>query len=110
MPQRGRSRRMAARQAQLGQRKKRHTPGASGIPSTTDALPVTRAGDGAEPLGAKAADASRPQPIAGQRPSPGRQAEPRPAVYAYVKSELKRIAGLSAGILAILIILTFVLR
>ena len=86
MPQRGKSRRMAARQAQLGQRKKRHTPGASGIPSTTDALPVKGAGDGAESVGAKAADASRPQPIVGQRPSPGRQTESRPAVYAIMSS------------------------
>ena len=110
MPQRGGSRRVAARQAKLGQRKKKQTPGASGILSGTDVLNVRTAGDGAEPLGAKPPDSSRPQPIVGHRPSPGRQAEPRPTVYKYVHSEIKRIAGLSAGILAILIILTFVLR
>ena len=110
MPQRGSSKRVAARQAQLAQRKKRQSPGPSGIPPTTEALDVRKAGDGGESQGRTSPDSASPQSVEGQRPTPVRRAEPRPAVYSYVKSEIKRIAGLSAGILAILIVLTFVLR
>lgn len=138
MPQRGRSRRVAARQAQLGQRKKRQTRGSPGMSPAThapqvgdaealpspedgadhlgekrpDAVSVVRRPGSSSPLGTGPAAAQRPSVGAGPRtrPSPGRQAQPRPTVYDYVKPEIKRIAILSAGIVAILIVLTFVLK
>ena len=115
MPQQGKSRRAAARQTQLGQRKKRHPRVPSAAPPPTTDAPQSREaedlrtlGDEAGPLSERRPDASRP--VAAQRPSPSIQAEPRPRVYHYIKSEIKRIFALSAGILAILIALTFVLR
>ena len=108
MPQRGRSRRTAARQTQLGQRKRRQTRGPSGTPAAQEPKPA------AEPVSVAAegvsADApSIPQPSP-QRQSSPRAAEARPAVYAYVAPELRRILAFSGATLAILVALTFVLR
>ncbi len=110
MPQRGRSKKVAARQGQLAQRKKRQSPGPSGIPSSTGDLDVRNAGEVGEPQGTTPPGSPGTQPVEALRPSPMRRAEARPTVYNYVQSEIKRIAGLSAGILAILIVLTFVFR
>ena len=112
MPQRGRSRRAAARQTQLGQRKKRQGRGPSGVPSVSipDAAQERASDDGADPLAEKLPQASRPPTAGAQAPSLRRQVEPRPTVYNYVRAEVKRIAALAAGVLAILIALSFVLR
>ena len=112
MPQRGRSKRAAARQTQLGQKKKRQSRGPAAVTQTArsqDAAVVTDAGVARapehrpEPLRPEAA------PVAAVAP-PSRPAEPRPAIYGYVKSEVQRIGILAAGALAVLIALTFVLR
>jgi hypothetical protein len=109
MPQRGKSRKTAARQTQLGQRKKRQTRGPSGIPVTqpgTEAVePEDGGGEGfeARPAPARAATA------VAQRPTVARP-EPRARVYQYVGAEVKRILALGSVTLAILIILAFVIR
>ena len=105
MPQRGRSRRAAARQTQLGQRKKRHTRVSVG-----EAAAV-----GVRPADGGAAVAARPDVPAAQvptatRPAPSRPQEPRPVAYAYVVPELKRILVIASGAFAILIVLSVVLR
>ena len=115
MPQRGRSKRAAARQTQLGQRKKRQSRGPAAVTRTArapDAAVVTDAEVARapehqpEPLRPEAARVA-PTPVAAP---PARPAEPRPAIYGYVKSEVQRIGILAAGALAVLIALTFVLR
>ena len=110
MPQRSRSRRAAARQTQLGQRKKRQTKGPSGIPSATEAPGSTGAVERADASGEERLERPRSEAIVAQRPWASRQTESRPTVYNYVKPEIKRIMVLSAGILVILGALSFVLR
>ena len=109
MPQRGKSRRAAARQTQLGQRKKRQTRSPSEIPDTPRPPQVRQAVDGSGALSTPP-DAGRPQPTAPARPFQGRQAEPRRTVYQYIGPEIKRILSLSAVILGIIVVLSFVLR
>ena len=111
MPQQGRSRRVAARQTQAGQRKKRHGRAPSGTPSTSHAPQVSTAAQGeAGPLIGAVPEASMSEAVELARPVPIRPAEPRPALYSYVKPELTRIFGLSVVFLAVLIGLSFVLR
>ena len=112
MPQRNRSKRAAARQTQLGQRKKRQSRGSSAAarrPHQTDAAPATGANAVSEPERRPEPAAQRAAPATPAAP-PSRPAEPRPAIYGYVKSEVKRIGVLAAGVLVILIALSFVLR
>ena len=117
MPQRGRSKRAAARQTQLGQRKKRQARGPVAVTQTA------RAPDAAVVTDAEVALAPEQQPeprhpeatpvavaAAPSRPAHSRPSEPRPAIYGYVKSEVQRIGILATGALAVLIALTFVLR
>ena len=112
MPQRGKSKRVAARQAQLGQRKKRQPRGSSLVTQTapssdaaavTDAEVAPTAEYQPEPAVQEAAPVARMTP-------PSRPPEPKPAIYGYVKSEVQRIGILATGVLVILIVLTFVLR
>jgi hypothetical protein len=127
MPRQGKSRRVAARQAELGQRKRRQTRGPSGVPqSAPDPRPTGTQdnGEGSGPLTeAVRPEAAAPSPssrtqatrtqAAATQPRPAfssRRTDPRPAAYLYVASELRRVGILAAGILAILIILTLVLR
>lgn len=110
MPQRGRSRRAAARQTQMSQRKKRHDKGPTGIPTPVTGPQVAAQEDGSEPHSERHLDTASSQPAAAHRPSLTRHAERRPTVYNYIGSELKRIIGISAGMVAILIAITFVLR
>jgi hypothetical protein len=122
MPRQGKSRRVAARQAELGQRKRRQTRGPSGVPqSAPDPRPTGTQdnGEGSGPLTeAVRPEAAAPSPrtqtqavATQQRPVfSSRRNDPRPAAYLYVASELRRVGILAAGILAILIILTLVLR
>ena len=108
MPQRGKSRRTAARQTQLGQRKRRQTRGPSGTPAGSEPRPAIESVSAAAE-GVSADVTSIPQPSS-QRQSSPRAAEARPAVYAYVAPELRRILTFSGATLAILVALTFVLR
>lgn len=108
MPQRGKSRRTAARQTQLGQRKRRQTRGPSGTPATPEPKPASEAVSvAAEGISTDAPSTPQPSP---QRQSSPRASEARPAVYAYVAPELRRILTFSGATLAILVALTFVLR
>ena len=114
MPRQGRARRVAARQTQLGQRKKRHSREPSDAPS--DAPSIFPSSEPPESKHAATSldessspEAPAPQRIADRRPAPSRHAEQRPTVYNYVEAELKRIAIVIGGVLAILITLTFVL-
>ena len=108
MPQRGRSRRTAARQTQLGQRKRRQTRGPSGTPAAPEPKPADEpAAAVVESVGPVGTSSTQPSP---QRQSSPRTAEARPAVYAYVAPELRRILTFSGATLAILVALTFVLR
>ena len=108
MPQRGKSRRTAARQTQLGQHKRRQTRGPSGTPVAPEPRP---AAESVSPIieGVDPAAPSTNQPSV-QRQNTPRGAEARPAVYAYVAPELRRILTFSGATLAILVALTFVLR
>ena len=64
MPQRGRSRRAAARQTQLGQqRKKRQTRGPSGVPTTAHEPLVREAEDGAGVLAQERPADERTRPL-----------------------------------------------
>lgn len=113
MPQQGKSRRVAARQTQAGQRKKRRGRGPSGIPSTTHAPQVTAAvQDEARVLTGAVPETSMPQAVELPQPvvPPIRPTEPRAALYGYVKPELTRILGLSAVVLTALIGLSFALK
>ncbi len=108
MPQRGKSRRTAARQTQLGQRKRRQTRGPSGTPAASEPRQAPESVSvGAENVIPDAV--STPQPSL-QRQSAPQQREARPAVYAYVAPELRRILTFSGATIAILVALTFVLR
>ncbi len=108
MPQRGKSRRTAARQTQLGQRKRRHTRGPSGTPAAPE---PGEAGESATPTlhseNTAAPAVAQPQV---QQPIASRVTEARPAVYAYVAPEMKRILAFSGVTMAILVVLTFFLR
>ena len=108
MPQRGKTRRTAARQTQLGQNKRRQTKGPSGIPTGSE-LPAApaRSDTHAEHEGPEAP--IKPTPSIQPQVST-RVADARPAVYAYVAPELKRILAFSAGTMAILAVLTVFLR
>ena len=109
MPQRGRSRRASARQTQLGQRKKKQPKSSSEIPAPPRPPQVRQAGDGSGAISTPP-DATRPQPAAPARAFQARQAEPRRTVYQYIVPEIKRILSLSAVIMGIIVVLSFVLR
>ena len=110
MPQRGKSRRAAARQTQLGQKKRRHARGPSEVPATVEPSLVSRTEEPRVSPPQTRINTPAPETVVAPRPQIGRPPEQRPAAYAYVRSEIKRIAGLSAGAIAILIALSFVLR
>ena len=110
MPQRGGSKRTAARQTQLGQRKKRQTRGPSGIPAPSDEQQATEVHDGAARPGDAPEASSRSTTAVAQRPSHSRAGESRSRVYLYIGSEVRRIAGVSAAAFAILIVLAIFLR
>ena len=103
MPQRGRSKRVAARQAELGQRKKRQQRVQTEVPLNTSAPLTTET-----PIGDQGASAALESPA--PRPFLSRQPAPTPAVYNYIGPEMKRIGILATAILAALIVLTIVLR
>ena len=110
MPTRGRSRRMAHRQAELGQRKKRRDSDLQASRPASAALDATHAPENTSSLTAEPA-APTPRPVVAAPPSSlPRQAEPRPAIYNYVRPELKRILTLGSVVFGILIALSFVLR
>ena len=110
MPQRGRSRRAAARQTQLGQRKKKQPRSASENAAAPPPTQVRETGDGSVAVPAAPVEAARLQPTPAPRPLHGRQAEARRTVYQYAGPEIKRILSLSTVILVIIIVLSFVLR
>lgn len=123
----GKSRRVASRQAQLTQRKKRNQRGPRGIP-TAEQVPVSvgvdpgaDAPEGAMPSAVAqtsdsvttaattaAAVAPTPAPATPAR-SPSRSREERPAAMTYMVPELSRILVMAATGFAILIVLKFVL-
>ena len=112
MPQRSKSKRAAARQTQLGQRKKRQSHGSSVVTQAAPFGPVAPVTDAEVAPYAEygpEAEVQETAPVARMTP-PSRPAEPRPAIYGYVKSEVQRIGVLATGVLVILIVLTFVLR
>ena len=99
MPSRGR--RIAARQAQLGQKRKKGR-GPSGIPTTPD---VDRDDQVLPQTSPVTSTVTEPRPTS----TTARRTEARPAVYRYVGSELRRILLLSGVILAVLVALSFVI-
>jgi len=110
MPQRGKSRRTAARQTQMGQNKRRQTKGPSGVPMATEPLSEVPEEETTPSLEGRDGPLPRPRSSLVQRPAPSRAPEIRPAVYAYVVPELKRILTFSSATFATLIVLTFFLR
>ena len=107
MPQRGRSKRVAARQAQLGQRKKRGSRVQTEVPLDISSPPVTEI-----PVGDQGTTTALepPRPTATPRPFLSRQPASTPTVYSYIGPEIKRIATLASVIVAALTVLTIVLR
>jgi len=108
MPRKGR--RVAAKQAQLGQRRKRGR-GPSGIPVIP---PENRDGQAPTVTRPEAAIIAESRPAATSSPTaaPTRRIETRnrPLVYSFVGAEIRRITLLSGVILAILVTLSFVLN
>lgn len=109
MPQRGRSRRAAARQSQLGQRKRRQVRGPSGVPPPGFTPGAEEAAEGDGLASRQPSETSSPQSAAVRQPAQGR-ARSRPTVYSYVVPEVKRILALSAVVVVVLVALSFVLR
>ena len=109
MPRQGKARRAAVRQTQLGQKKKRTSKSPAEAQSAF--LPPTpqRVSDTSVSTDETPTTPVTPQPVTAQRSTPYRT-EQRAAVYRYIGPEIKRIAVLTAGMLAILIVLTVVLR
>ena len=116
----GKSRRVAARQAQLNRRRKKQQRGPSGIPAV---LRPSDDGAGAEPVSQPAVATADPSPEPAARPSPrpptarasghGRPApSPReqnvPAAQ-YMGPEIRRIAAMAGTAFALLVVLKFVL-
>ncbi len=115
----GKSRRVASRQSQLNQRKKRQQRGPSGIPAT-EPLPVGVDSDGSgdAPLdtmssaAATTAVATAPATTATAAPArrvSARSRDDRTASYAYMGSEFRRILIMAGIGFAVLVILKFVL-
>ena len=110
MPRRAKSRRVAAQQTQQGQKKKKPSPGPSGISAAEEGPSALRVEERTRVPVEGATESPRPQPVVSQRPLSSRQTESRISVYNYVRPEIKRIMTLSAAILVIIIVLSFVLR
>ena len=112
MARKKRGKHVAAKQAQLSQRKKRGR-GPSGIPTASDAQsrrqPVTAAPvSGAAPPGSEAMPA-----LAAASASPQTAATftaRQPLVYSYVGMELRRILMLSGVIIAAIVVLSIFLN
>ena len=112
----GKSRRVASRQSQLNQRKKRQQRGPSGIPAT-EPLPVGVDSDGSgdAPLdtmssaAATTAVATAPATAAPARRVSARSRDDRTASYPYMGSEFRRILIMAGIGFAVLVILKFVL-
>ena len=109
MPQRGRSKKAAARQTQLGQRKKRQAraPQPEFPLDTPQLAPAPVADLGGEV--SSTPEPARPSPVI-PRSAPARGQVSRASVYNYIGPEVKRIGILSTVILTVLIVLTVVLR
>lgn len=114
----GKDRRVAARQAKLRQRRKKQSRGPSGIPSAgpplADVGSRTRRGVATEipeppAPSPNTPSSSRPRPEGAWR-SPARVRGEQPITHLYVGPELRRILILTSVILAILIIVTILLR
>ena len=123
----GKARRAAARQSQLNRRKKKGQRGPSGIPSTAPASNGQSLVNGSAEAAAIEGTVDDGVPVAAApiRHAPSRRdatvARPgrtgaaprirgeRPAAYNYVGAELRRIAVLSASVVAVLIVLGIVL-
>ena len=121
----GKARRVASRQSQLNQRRKKQNRGPRGIPAAVGARPSVNSGANGRP-DAQAPEPSRAaQPVAtaprpertSQRPSPvNRQAQdssraPRrepTAATSYVGYEIKRILALAGAVVAVIVGLSFV--
>jgi hypothetical protein len=108
MPRKGR--RVAAKQAQLGQKRKRGR-GPSGIPVTP---PQNTDGQAVEVTRPEATTIAEARPIPTSAPSVAQtrrvETRNRPLVYSFVGPEIRRITLLSGVILAILVALSFVLN
>ena len=97
MPNRGR--RVAARQAQIGLKRKK-SRGPSGIPTEPRPNVTNQAPPNTNALGT---------PVTAPRPTPIRRTDPRPAVYSYIGPEIRRILLLGGIIIAILVALTLII-
>ena len=118
----GKSRRVAARQAQLNRRRKKQQRGPSGIPAApreaaavAEAPAVAEAAVATAPVEPSPAPEARPSaPSAAYRGAPRARpaASPReqnvPAAQ-YMVPEIRRIAAMAATAFAVLIVLKFVL-
>lgn len=106
------SHRIAAKQAQLSQRRRRDT-GKPQVADTSSFASQPTEYDGKQPQRERIASVQpkvRTSPIAPGRPSIRRETRLPLANYEYLSRELKRISILSGLILVVLAVLTFFLR
>ena len=116
----GKGRRVASRQAQLGQRRRRHNRGPAGDSLVTPqtAVAETEAVSAeAEPINEKSTAATTarepaqsPQVRSVPQRNPTRARAERPVAYNYVKSEMTRILILAGVLTTVLIAITFVVK
>ena len=116
----GKARRIASRQSQLNQRRKKQQRGPRGIPAAITSRPSTNGEtassqipESARPTPAVAtADRpapapARPSPVARSSASPRNRREPSNTAR-YVGAEIKRILALAGAVVAVIVALTFV--
>ena len=112
MARKKRGKRVAARQAQLSQRKKRGR-GPSGIPIVTAAQRRRQAAPVQQPTAPGSTPAQAVAATAGASPSAQPMAAVsarQPLVYSYVGMELRRILMLSGVIIAVIVVLSIFLN
>ena len=99
----GRGHRIASRQAQLGQRRRRQGRAAPTLPASPPPVSVEEEEAQSQPAPQTAPVAASP------RPAPRARPEYRPGVLNYIGPELKRIAALGTLSVVVLVVLGVVL-
>ena len=111
----GKGRRVAARQAQVGRKRRRQVRGPSGVPEAGSGTAIAdqeEAVEGAATAGEVTSPAARFRPSAAPAtlpssvPNPARIRGERPAATNYVKAEVIRISIMAGTLTAVLILIS----
>ncbi len=111
MPAKGR--RVAVRQAELRSRRRRPGPAVDGAGAATPESGVATAERASDvPVSSPGPASATPARASGlvQRRSGARARAEQISAYSYVGAEMRRIAIVTAGVVAILVVLTFLLK